>query len=220
MLVLGASEWLRADLRHAGGSPVTAVDLGRVIVYQRASADAPAVPPPALTPITRIAPIAPTAPTAPIARAATGDVADHDIAGLRAAGDALLDRGRADEAAARYGEAIARAPLVADLHLRAACCHLQRDASTDARNALRRALFLRPSLWPAWLLLADLSDDGSQRLHCLSQARAVLESPAAEALDADPTLRPFTSDRRVALDALRHRLRPPQRPAVRPLQAS
>jgi chemotaxis protein methyltransferase CheR len=216
MLVLGASEWLRADLRHAGGAPVTAVDLGRVIVYQRAATDtatatatvAFSTPAALLTPATPIAPPSTspsgTPPSAPVAPVAPVDAVELDVAGLRAAGDALLDRGCTIEAAARYDEAIARAPLVADLHLRAACCHLQRDAAADARSALRRALFLRPSLWPAWLLLADLSDDDAQRVHCRSRARLLLESPEAAALDADPTLRPFTADRRVALDALRH----------------
>lgn len=217
MLVLGASEWLRADLRNAAGSAVTAVDLGRVIVYQRTSSEDPVIvsPPPSPSPPAPAPRAAPPVTSPRVANLTALDLGELEVNRLRTAGDALLDGGRVTDAVARYDEALVLAPLLADLHLRLACCHLQLDATDHARAAIRRALFLRPALWPAWLLLADLCDDPSQRLHCLAQARSLLESPAAAELHDDPTLRPFTSDHRVALDAVRRRISPPIRDRIR-----
>jgi chemotaxis protein methyltransferase CheR len=185
VLVLGASEWLRTDLRTLAGAPVTAVDRGRVIVYERTDR-APPPPPPA-----RAVPAGPPPGLPRAVRASPPpELPDSEVARLREAGDQLLDRGAADQALARYEAALALDPLLADLHLRNAFCHLHRSAPSDARTSLRRALFLRPSLWPAWLLLAELTDDTSQRLHYLSQASAT-----ARDLTDDPALRLFVGDR-------------------------
>ena len=126
------------------------------------------------------------------------------IVELRCLGDAELDAGRPAEARAFYERAIEQAPLLADLHLRIALCHLHAREPKSASEALRRALFLTPQLWQAWLLLADLAHDPAQARRYLAQARNLLESDA-EPTD-EPALRAFASDHAVALAAVRHRL--------------
>jgi chemotaxis protein methyltransferase CheR len=186
VLVLGASEWLRSDLRTLAGAPVSAVDRGRVIVYERCDR-APSCdpsPPAVSTPAVPVPAPRPARGSPPPAQP------DTEVSRLREAGDQLLDRGHPAEALARYEQALALDPLLADLHLRNAFCHLHRAEPSDARTSLRRALFLRPSLWPAWLLLAELTDDTGQRLHYLSQASAT-----ARDLSDEPALRLFVGDR-------------------------
>jgi chemotaxis protein methyltransferase CheR len=197
LIVLGASEWLRGELR-AGLVPI---ERGGVIVYQREDEVRPA---PAPAP----AAVRPAPPPPPQAE----PLAD-EVARLRAEGDALLDTGRSRDAGDRYLRALALAPLLADLHLRVARAHLHERDADAAREALRRALFLTPALWPAWLLLADLVHEPEQAHHCLVQAHALLTRGASDA-DA-PELRPFAGDRRVALDAIDARLRRFRTPARR-----
>ena len=72
-------------------------------------------------------------------------------------------------------------------------------------ESLRRALFLTPQLWQAWLLMADLAHGPAQARRYLGQARALLEA-ATDQPDL-PALRAFAGDQATALAAVRHRLR-------------
>ncbi len=124
---------------------------------------------------------------------------------LRCLGDAQLDRGKPVEAAGCYAKALEQAPLLADLHLRLALCHLHAREPQRASETLRRALFLTPQLWQAWLLLADLAHEPAQARRYLDQARALLESSSAP--PDEPALRAFAGDQAAVLAAVRHRLR-------------
>jgi chemotaxis methyl-accepting protein methylase len=192
LLILGASEWLRSDLRLRGQMRLVPIEKSGVIVYQRVDGPVPVAPPP---PPSRSAP-----PPLPPPPPRPSDVVDE----LRADGDTKLDQGFPVEAAACYGKAIALAPLLADLHLRIALCYLHAREPRLAYDSLRRALFLTPQLWEAWLLLADLAHDVAQARRYLHQARDLLES-ACEADGKD--LRVFSGDPAAVLEAVRHRLR-------------
>jgi chemotaxis methyl-accepting protein methylase len=196
LLILGASEWLRADLRAREASQLRAMERAGVIVYQRTDGEVVEEPDPALRP---------TIPARPAEWSAKPEPRDP-VAELRAAGDAHLDAGRPEEARLAYQRALAEAPLLADLHLRIALSHLHARELQPAHEALRRALFLTPELWPAWLLMADLAHHSPHERRYLDHARALLESAATPDLDGDPILRPFAQDRRAALEAVRRRL--------------
>lgn len=198
LLVLGASEWLRTDIRVRGLTRLVPMEKAGVIVYQRVD-DVPAIGVPRVEPRVE-PPRPPAAPAEPAPPAAPRLV--HE---LRSLGDARLDAGRPDEACTWYAKALEHAPLLADLHLRSALCHLHMRDPRLALQSLRRALFLTPQLWQAWLLMADLAHDPIQIRHCLDQARRLLES--ASQLEEPPELRAFGSHPAVALAAARHRLR-------------
>ena len=191
LLILGASEWLRPDVRLRGTMRLMPMERAGVIVYQRIAASPLALP---LPPVQ-------DKPAAPVRIVEPSDVVDQ----LRALGDARLDAGRIADARTCYGQALEQAPLLADLHLRTALCHLHAREQKPAIESLRRALFLTPQLWQAWMLLADLAHDPAQARHYLSQARDLLE--AAGECDDVPALRAFSSDHAVALAAVRHKLR-------------
>ena len=70
---------------------------------------------------------------------------------------------------------------------------------------IRRALFLTPQLWQAWLLMADLAQEPAQARRYLDQARSLLES-AGEIAEQAP-LRAFAGAPAGVLAAVRHRLR-------------
>jgi chemotaxis protein methyltransferase CheR len=193
LLILGASEWLRPDVRLRGTMRLMPMERAGVIVYQRIAASPLPLP---LPPV----PEKPVA-TPPVRMVDPSDVVDQ----LRALGDARLDAGRIVDARTCYGQALEQAPLLADLHLRIALCHLHAREQKEAVEALRRALFLTPRLWQAWMLLADLAHEPAQARHYLSQARDLLE--AATECDDVPALRAFASDHAVALAAVRHKLR-------------
>lgn len=197
LLILGASEWLRGDLRLRGTMRLVPMERSGVIVYQRVDG-APIVAPPLVEPRSMPQEPAISAPP-PMSNAA------HMVEQLRALGDTRLDAGRPLEAAACYVKALELAPLLADLHLRIALCHLHTREPKLASESLRRALFLTPQLWQAWLLLADLAHEPAQARRYLQQARSLLE--AAAEIDDPPTLRAFSGDHSAVLAAVRHRLR-------------
>ncbi len=196
LLILGASEWLRGDLRVRGMTRMVPMERSGVIVYQRVDT-APITAPPFRDP--RPAPEPAPPPRAPMSNAS------HMVEQLRTLGDARLDGGDPTEAAACYAKALELAPLLADLHLRIALCHLHMHESRQATEALRRALFITPQLWQAWLLLADLAHEPAQARHYLQQARSLLETASDNT--ESPTLRAFSGDHSAVLAAVRHRLR-------------
>jgi chemotaxis protein methyltransferase CheR len=203
LFVLGASEWLRSDLRARDAARLCPLEKAGVIVYQRVDGSTPVEvrlePRPPAPAAAR--PAAPPPPPAPATDAA------GTVDRLRRDGDAALDAGRPGDALGHYRAAIDQEPLLADLHLRIALAHLHAREAEAARDSLRRALFLTPQLWPAWLILADLAHQSIQTRHCLDRARELLEALDGEDLHDDPLLQPFAGDRRVALDAVRRRLR-------------
>jgi chemotaxis methyl-accepting protein methylase len=204
LLIIGASEWLRGDLRVRGTTRLLPMEKAGVIVYQRvdgATLIAPAAQR-ATQPVTQ--PTAQPAPPPPLQLPLSSD-ASRIVEQLRALGDTLLDAARPTDASACYAKAIEHAPLLADLHLRIALCHLHTREPKLATESLRRALFLTPQLWQAWLLMADLAHGPGQVRRYLDQARALLES-ATEQPD-HPALRVFAGDQATALAAVRHRLR-------------
>jgi chemotaxis protein methyltransferase CheR len=197
LLILGASEWLRGDLRMRGTSRLLPMEKAGVIVYQRVDGASLTTPPP---PAPRVETRGASAPPPP----AISD-AQRIVEELRGLGDAKLDAGRPTEARACYAKALEQAPLLADLHLRVALCHLHTREPKLATEALRRALFLTPQLWQAWLLMADLAHEPAQARRYLDQARCLLES-TTDTTD-QPALRAFQSDPSIALAAVRHRIR-------------
>jgi chemotaxis protein methyltransferase CheR len=199
LLIIGASEWLRGDLRVRGTTRLLPMEKAGVIVYQRVDG-ATLIPPPPQRP----APVAQPAP-APALQLPLASDASRIVEQLRALGDTLLDAARPTDASACYAKAIEHAPLLADLHLRIALCHLHTREPKLAAESLRRALFLTPQLWQAWLLMADVAHGPAQARRYLDQARALLES-ASEQPD-HPALRAFAGDQATALAAVRHRLR-------------
>lgn len=192
LLILGASEWLRPDVRLRGTMRLVPMERAGVIVYQRT----------ATSPLPLPLPPVPETPAPPPVRAVEPS---HVVEQLRSLGDARLDAGQIAEARTCYVQALEQAPLLADLHLRIALCHLHARQPKEATESLRRALFLTPQLWQAWMLLADLAHEPAQARHYLSQARDLLEA-ATEVADV-PALRAFSSDHAVALAAVRHKLR-------------
>jgi chemotaxis protein methyltransferase CheR len=197
LLILGASEWLRAEARVRGSMRLVPLEMAGVIVYQRVDAmPLPLAPEPRTQPVTSCLPSAPPPPK--------GSDSLRIVEQLRALGDARLDGGKPQEARDCYAKALEHAPLLADLHLRIALCHLHARELKLANESLRRALFLTPQLWQAWLLMADLAHEPAQARHYLQQARSFLESGHV----ADESVsRVFTSDHGVVLAAVRHRLR-------------
>jgi chemotaxis methyl-accepting protein methylase len=196
LLILGASEWLRSDTRVRGTLQLVPMEKAGVIVYQRVD-DVPLArpsPQPQPQPASQPARPAPVQPETP-------RIVDQ----LRILGDARLDAGHPVEARDCYEKALAHAPLLADLHLRIALSYLHARESRQAAEALRRALFLTPQLWQAWLLMADLAHEPAQARRYLDQARQLLETDRA-VLDS-PALRVFGPEPSVALAAIRHRLR-------------
>ncbi len=198
LLILGASEWLRGDLRVRGMTRLVPMEKSGVIVYQRVDS-APII----ASPYRDARPAAP--PAAPPPQAPMSN-ASHMVEQLRTLGDTRLDAGDPTEAAACYAKALELAPLLADLHLRIALCHLHMHEPKLATEALRRALFLTPQLWQAWLLLADLAHEPAQTRHYLQQARSLLESTSDDPADSE-ALRAFSGAPSAALAAVRHRLR-------------
>jgi chemotaxis protein methyltransferase CheR len=202
LLIIGASEWLRGDLRVRGATRLLPMEKAGVIVYQRVDGTTISAPPVQRTRAITMTPIdvapspAPSPPSADSSRI---------VEQLRELGDTLLDAGRPQDARACYAKAIEQAPLLADLHLRIALCHLHTRESKLATESLRRALFLTPQLWQAWLLMADLAHGPAQARRYLVQARTLLETAAV--MTDQPALRAFTSDHNVALAAIQHRLR-------------
>jgi chemotaxis methyl-accepting protein methylase len=198
LLILGASEWLRGDLRVRGTTRLVPMEMSGVIVYQRV--DSTSLGAPSLVEYKSPAPEPARPPRAPMSNAS------HMVEQLRSLGDARLDAGQPTEAAACFTKALELAPLLADLHLRIALCHLHTREPKLACEALRRALFLTPQMWQAWLLLADLAHEPSEARRYLQQARALLEAASSDMADSS-TLRAFSSDHAAMLAAVRHRLR-------------
>ncbi len=139
----------------------------------------------------------------------------EDVEHLRNRGDRLLDGGRADEALQSYEKAIGQNALLPDLYLRSAVCHLLLDRIEEARNALRRSLFLDTSLWPAAWLLGDLIQDEDQKAatRYFSQARDIIEegfysSPAVTAVtEGERILGPFLPGKNLVLLAVDSRIK-------------
>lgn len=131
----------------------------------------------------------------------------------RERGDRLLDAGDMLGAAEEYLQALEQDPLVVDLHLRAAVCHLDLGDVRLAEESLRRCLFLDPDLWPAALMLGDLlrdSDVAAARRY-FRQAQSALETDRNTARSLDDgigadVLTPFLVSPSVALTAIRMRL--------------
>ena len=203
LLIIGASEWLRGDLRVRGATRLLPMEKAGVIVYQRVDGALviPPLPQRAPQPVAQPAAVEVTPPPVPTAVSDAQRIVEQ----LRALGDIQLDAGRPTEASACYAKAIEHAPLLADLHLRLALCHLHARQPKLACESLRRALFLTPQLWQAWLLMADLAHGPAQARRYLAQARALLEA-ATDQPDL-PALRAFAGDQATALAAVRHRLR-------------
>lgn len=197
LLIVGASEWLHTEDRTRGMMRLVPMEKGGVIVYQRVDR-LPVVSPAA-------APVQPMKAPPPPPSAPAASEASRVVEQLRSVGDARLDAGHPIEARDCYAKALEHAPLLADLHLRIALCHLHTSEPRLASDSLRRALFLTPQLWQAWLLMADLAHEPAHARHYLDQARSLLESLGDSA--EQPALRAFASDRSVVLAAVRHRLR-------------
>ena len=197
LLVLGAAEWLRNELRDK----LVPLELGGAIVYQRVDTLPRQMPVGSGTHVLRRDTPSLGVPAAPRITPSSGvpaPVGDHvssgvptlindrtsgslrfldladEVTALRGEGDELLDRGNALQARTLYERALERAPLLGDLHLRVALTHLHLGEAEAARDRLRRALFLTPKLWAAWVLMADLAHDPSHARHCLERARLAL----------------------------------------------
>ncbi len=192
LFVLGAAEWLRAELRARDAARLVPIERSGLIVYQRVDE---------MSTRLQAMPTAPS-PATPLPLPPPPTPSD-EVVELRERGDVLLDGSRPLEALELFNQAVSVAPLLADLHLRIALCHLHTGQPAYAQKSLRSALFLTPQLWPAWLLMADLCHEPTQTRHCLDQARAHLE---ANLLD-DPSITPFIGDRKVAIEAITQRLR-------------
>ena len=84
-------------------------------------------------------------------------------------------------------------------------CDVELEDPASASSAIRRALFIDPNLWPAWLLLGQLSelDDPMLASTCFSRALTVLEVSGSRRGGA---LAPFEEGREMAREALRQRL--------------
>lgn len=128
---------------------------------------------------------------------------------LRLEGDELLASGKADDAMSSYADAIARQPLLPDLHLRLGICCLQLCERERAIEAFRRCLFLSADIWPAAFLLGDLllTDDPAAATRYFRQAQAeLLRREAARAPESALPFAPFFVGRKAALEATRNRL--------------
>ncbi len=197
LLIIGASEWLHAEDRTRGTMRLVPMEKGGVIVYQRVDRL------PIASPVA--APVQPMKAPPAILSAPAASEAPRVVEELRCLGDARLDAGHPGLARECYSKALEHAPLLADLHLRTALCHLHTKEPKLASDSLRRALFLTPQLWQAWLLMADLAHEPAHARRYLDQARSLLESLGDS--EEQPALRAFASDRNVVLAAVRHRLR-------------
>lgn len=147
--------------RTAGGAPGT----------PRAATPARPAPPAASSTVlpapSRSAPCLSPSPTPPPAQAisrapapaptlepAAGSPGEPDAVHLVSEGNALLDAGKAEEALERYALAQGADPLFAEAHLCSGIALHLLDDPARAADALRSALFLCPSLWPASFYLA------------------------------------------------------------------
>lgn len=185
LLILGDSEWLHHDLRTRGTMRLVPLEKSGIIIYQRIDGGAAA------------------AEVAMLSRAPLTN-AWRMVEQLRLLGDTRLDANEPHEAAACYSKALELAPMLADLHLRLALCHLHTREPKLACQSLQRALFLTPQLWPAWCVLVDLACEPSQAPRQLHHARELLE--AASYVDL-PRARAPSSDNVASLAAVRHRRR-------------
>jgi Flp pilus assembly protein TadD len=124
-------------------------------------------------------------------------------------GDRFLDAGDPRGALEIFQSAVERDDLQADLHLRIAMCQLQADAPQKAKEALRRALFLEPDLWPAAMLLGDLLEAEDTRLAEMyfRQALDAVSAGREPEVELCGALAPFVAGRRAAAEALECRLR-------------
>jgi chemotaxis protein methyltransferase CheR len=95
--------------------------------------------------------------------------ADH-LRGRITLGNVLLSQHRFDDASEVYGEAQARAPLMAEVHYFQGVLHRKTRELESAASAFRRALFLDDSFWPAAFQHATVL----RRLGRLGRSRAEL----------------------------------------------
>lgn len=113
--------------------------------------------------------------------------------------DELLNTGSVEDALAEYRAALVQEPERADLHLRTGVSCLLLDRRDEARDSLRRSLFLDPMLWPAAVLLADLVGDDPR-------AEAQYLRAALAGLTAKRQVDGAVEAHRITLDAVTRRL--------------
>lgn len=196
ILVLGASEWLSSDFlaKLPKEHQLVAELEGNVAVLKRG------VPRVRSSVQAREPTAKPSVPLPP-------PTLDTDE--LRSKGDALMDAGDAKGAIELFETGIRRDPLSADLYARVGFCHLARGDRGSAETALRRALFLTPTLWPAALVLGDLlmtEDTRAARRFLLQAWDAVEKGTLDPASTTAMKLAPFICAESAALDAVRVRL--------------
>lgn len=93
-------------------------------------------------------------PPAPIARGPSRPVEVVDATALITMGNLFVEARAFDRAEAAYRRAEALDPCSAELHVAWGVLHRKRGQPEEAVAALRRAVFLDETMWPAWALLA------------------------------------------------------------------
>jgi chemotaxis protein methyltransferase CheR len=218
VLVLGGSEWLSTKIQNQMTGDILALtDMGGVLCYERAarpklSATSWSPPPKALSPRLALPRPAssPSSSLRPPSKPLPGAARKPDRAGLvrrlRYDGDAALDAGRLSDALDDYSTALELEPLAADLHLRAALCHMRREGGEEAaRSSLRRSLFIAPNLWPAALMLGDLLErsEPDAALRYFIYARNVLiQTAGAHLVAEDDPAAPFMQNAEATLNVI------------------
>src|SRR5688500_9998991 len=96
-------------------------------------------------------------PGAAAARASSASAAAHEAEQQRVRGNALLDQGEWDQAAACYRQAIALVPGDLDAHINLGFVLMEQQRYLDAQSALKQALALDPQSADAHYMLGTIA---------------------------------------------------------------